>query len=122
MTRCRLLTDVFKEIYETGTQKQEAVFELKRKGRRYIFVETNSFLIYRNRKPYAVQGIGRDITERKRMEDELQVHQEKLEFMVQERTAELKEINKHLIQEIIERKQIENELRISENNLRARTK
>ena len=42
--------------------------------------------------------------------------------MVQERTAELKEINKKLIQEIIVRKQVENELRISENNLRTGTR
>jgi PAS domain S-box-containing protein len=115
-----LLSEVFKEIYETGTQKQQAVFELKTKDDRYIFVEIMGSLIYRDQKPYAVQGIGRDITERKRMEDELRFHQEKLELMVQERTAELKEINKKLIQEIIVRKQVENELRISENSIRSR--
>ncbi len=115
-----LLTDVFKEIYETGTQKQEAVFELKTIDGNYVFVEIMGSLIYHDQKPYAFQGIGRDITERKRLEDELKFHQEKLELKVQERTYELKQINKKLIQEIIVRKQVENELRISENNLRAR--
>ncbi|HOT46445.1 MAG TPA: PAS domain S-box protein [Spirochaetota bacterium] len=110
---------IFKELMETGAQKHPTEFILYKKDGGCIFVETKSFLIYRNRKPYAVQGIGREITERKRMEDELRRHQEKLEAMVQERTAELKEINKHLIREILERKQIESELRISENSLRA---
>lgn len=85
-----------------------------------MFVETKSFLMYRNRKPYAVQGIGREISDRKQMEEELRRHHEKLEMIVQERTAELKGINKQLIREIIERKQVENELRNSENSLRAR--
>jgi len=110
---------IFKELMETGAQKNPTEFILYKKDGECIFVETKSFLIYRNRKPYAVQGIGREITERKRMEDELRRHQEKLEAMVQDRTAELKEINKHLIREILERKQVENELRISENSLRA---
>jgi PAS domain S-box-containing protein len=115
-----LLAEVFKEIYETGTLKQQTVFAFKTKDDRYVFVELMGSLIYRDNKPVALQGIGRDITERKRMEDELRFHQEKLELMVQERTSELKEINKKLIQEIIVRKQVENELRISENSLRSR--
>jgi len=115
-----LLAEVFKEIYETGTLKQQAVFAMKTKDDRYVFVELMGSLIYRDTKPVALQGIGRDITERKRMEDELRFHQEKLELMVQERTAELKEINKKMIQEIIVRKQVENELRISEKGLRSR--
>jgi PAS domain S-box-containing protein len=115
-----LLAEVFKEIYETGTLKQQTVFALKTKDDNYVFVELMGSLIYRDNKPVALQGIGRDITERKRMEDELRFHQEKLELMVQERTSELKEINKKLIQEIIVRKQVENELRISENSLRSR--
>lgn len=110
---------IFKELKDTGAQKNPTEFILYKKDGECIFVETKSFLTYRNRKPYAVQGIGREITERKLMEDELRRHQEKLEAMVQERTAELKEINKHLIREILERKQVENELRISENSLRA---
>ncbi len=105
--------EILKELMETGAQKNPSEFILYKKDGECIFVETKSFLIYRNRKPYAVQGIGREITDRKRMEDELRKHQEKLEYIVQERTAELKEINKHLIREIMERKQIESELRVS---------
>lgn len=110
---------IFKELLETGSQKNPTEFILYKKDRECIFVETKSFLMLRNRKPYAVQGIGREISDRKRMEEELRRHREKLESIVQERTAELKEINKHLIREILERKQVENELRISENSLRA---
>lgn len=110
---------IFKELLETGAQKNPSEFILYKKDGECIFVETKSFIMYRNHKPYAVQGIGREITDRKKMEDELRRHQEKLEYIVQERTAELKEINKHLVREIIERRQVENELRISENSLRA---
>ncbi len=109
---------IFKELMETGAQKNPSEFILYTKERECVFVETKSFLMYRNHKPYAVQGIGREIGERRQMEEELRRHQEKLEYIVQERTAELKDINKQLIREIIERKQVENVLRISENSLR----
>lgn len=92
---------------------------MQTKDGRRIFLETQSFMIYKNRKPYAVQGVGREITERKKEIEEQRWNQEKLEMVVQQRTAELKEINKKMIQEIIVRKQVENELRISENNLRS---
>ena len=110
---------ILKELIETGAQKNPSEFILYKKNRECIFVETKSFIVYRNHRPFAVQGIGREITDRKRMEEELKRHQERLESMVQERTAELKEINKHLVREIMERRQVENDLRISENSLRA---
>lgn len=115
-----MVEGLVRELRETGAQKNPTEFILYTKEGGCIFVETKSFLMYRNRKPYAVQGIGREISDRKRMEEELRRHQEKLEMLVQERTAELKGINKQLIREIIERKQVENELRNSENSLRAR--
>lgn len=50
-----------------------------------------------------VLGIGRDITERKRAEDELKKYRDYLEKMVRQRTEELSETNVKLRQEISER-------------------
>lgn len=51
--------------------------------------------------------VGRDITERKRVEAELKRYQEQLEHLVDERTAELAMANSHLQIEIAERRHAE---------------
>ena len=63
--------------------------------------------------------IGTDITERKRMEEELRNHREHLERLVEERTVELAALNKQLQQDITERKRSEEALRESEERLRS---
>jgi PAS domain S-box-containing protein len=60
-----------------------------------------------------------DITERKQAERELADHREHLEELVRERTAELKNTNKQLRQEITVRKRAEQALRESEGKLRS---
>jgi PAS domain S-box-containing protein len=62
------------------------------------------------------QGTGQDITERKQMEEELRRYRERLEELVEERTAELSNTNKQLQWEIVERKQVEQTL-AEEHNL-----
>lgn len=57
--------------------------------------------------------VGRDITERKLAEAELQKYQESLEFLVKERTAELAQANASLQAEVIERKRAEEKVLVS---------
>jgi len=60
--------------------------------------------------PIAMIGIIRDMTERKRVEDELRGHRERLLDLVDERTIELTAANVRLKREIAEREKIEGEL------------
>jgi PAS domain S-box-containing protein len=59
-----------------------------------------------------------DITERKRMEEELRKSRDELEIRVQERTSDLAKANEELHAEIFERERAEASLRESENRLR----
>ena len=60
--------------------------------------------------PTHVIAAVRDITERKKMEEELVKHRHQLEELVKERTSELVEKNEQLQKEIAERKKVEEEL------------
>jgi len=66
----------------------------------------------RNAKGEIIAGIEavRNITERKQAEEELKKHRERLEDLVEERTAELKKANARLQQEVAERERMETEL------------
>jgi two-component system, NarL family, sensor histidine kinase UhpB len=61
-------------------------------------------------KPSLVQGVLYDVTERKRMEEDLREYREHLEELVQARTTELTKVNKRLLAEIERRKALEREL------------
>ncbi|MBI4684310.1 MAG: PAS domain S-box protein [Nitrospirae bacterium] len=58
-------------------------------------------------------GIIRDVTQRKKAEEELRAHREHLTERIEERTRELKVANENLLKEITERKQVEDALRIA---------
>ncbi len=64
-------------------------------------------------------GLSRDITDKKRFEEDLKQHRNHLKEMVQERTFELKKVNIKLEEEIEERKKIEKALRENEKKYRA---
>ena len=54
-----------KEIMRFGSQRQLTEYKLKNKNGNVVWIETDGGLIYREGKPYAIQGVARDITNRK---------------------------------------------------------
>ena len=68
----RLAFRTIEEIKAIGHQKLPTEFWVRGKDGRQVDVETRSSLIYQDGKPYAIQGIARDLTERKRAELALQ--------------------------------------------------
>jgi PAS domain S-box-containing protein len=66
------------EIIRTGRQKKPDEYKLRRKDGSTIWVETEGSLLYKDGKPYSVQGIARDITEKKMAEEALKESEEQL--------------------------------------------
>jgi PAS domain S-box-containing protein len=81
-----------------------------RDGSKRILLWNASPLFNATAQTVGIIAVGQDITDRKRMEDELERHRKELEQMVQERTANLEKANKQLRKEIDERKRAEQEL------------
>src|SRR6266568_6727127 len=92
---------------EAGTAWTTYEVEGITKDHRCVPLEVSSRLIYREGKPVGVQGIARDMTERKLAEEALKKANEELETRVAQRTAELQRINEQLHVEIAERQQAE---------------
>jgi two-component system cell cycle sensor histidine kinase/response regulator CckA len=82
------------EILQPGTPKRANEYKLRKKDGGYVWVETEASLIYRKGKPYAIQGIARDITKRKRVQESLQVQIDKFEGIITSLTDGLDIINR----------------------------
>ena len=65
------------EVMKYGRQLKPSEFRLRGRDGRQVYVETFSSLIYRDGKPYAIQGIARDLTARKRATEALRVSEKK---------------------------------------------
>ncbi len=59
------------EIINTGIQKEKIEFRLTIKGGGIRYIEALGSMIYRDGKPFAIQGIARDITDRRVYDDAL---------------------------------------------------
>jgi len=92
---------------EAGSAWATYEIELITKDHRRVPLEVSTQLIYRGGQAVGVQGIARDMTERKRAEEVLKKTNEELETRVARRTAELQRINEQLQLEIAERRQAE---------------
>jgi len=65
------------EIKKHGRQKEPTEYRLKAKNGTFVDIETTAEMVYRNGKPYVIQGIARDITERKKVEQSIKESEEK---------------------------------------------
>lgn len=102
-------TVIFPAIQKHGRWSGE-VTVLHKSGRSFPVWLSTSFVKNDAGEPISMVGIIRDITKRKKIEEELKKHQEQLEDLVEERTAELKSSNSRLQKEIAERERMEAEL------------
>jgi diguanylate cyclase (GGDEF)-like protein/PAS domain S-box-containing protein len=59
------------EIQENGSQKNSVECKFRKKTGEEVWVEVEASLLHREGKPYAIQGIARNITVRKKGEEEL---------------------------------------------------
>lgn len=93
------------------------------KNGHHVVLETSGIPIFDGRGKFCgYRGIDRDITERKRNEEELRKAHNEMEQKVEERTSELMETNEQLRREIQNRKRVEKRLRQSEKELIEQTK
>lgn len=102
------------EFYQVLLEEGQAGIEARgvtKDGRRIPYYLFSTLLRDGEGNPVAVCGVGRDISERKRADEELQRYRVHLEELVEERTLEIMRTNERLQEEITERGRVEEQLR-----------
>lgn len=83
------------EILRTGTQSKLRTLYLRRKDRNKVTVETKASLILKDGKPYGILGIGRDVTEKKRVEKELKKSEKKFRSVINQANEGIVMVNQN---------------------------
>ena len=107
------VTAAMEQVARTGRASVEVMLTTK-DGRRIPYEYTAALLRDSAGEPIGIAGTGRDISERKRYEEELAAYRQTLEKMVRAKTEELEKANELLVQEVAERERAEAALRKSE--------
>ncbi|MGC1120245.1 MAG: PAS domain S-box protein [Candidatus Methanofastidiosia archaeon] len=68
---------VTRDLLESGFQEAPMEYRLRKKDGSYVWVEAEASLLFREGKPYAVQGIAKDITKQKMTLEALRESEEK---------------------------------------------
>lgn len=97
------------------TQNFKSELRFLRKDGISIWLEVNATVFQHDKEEEALIFVFRDVSEHKRVEDQLRKTQEELETLVWKRTEQLLKVNKELENKISEMKEIEKALRNSEN-------
>jgi len=84
------------ELKDTGIQKQVNEFRVRCKDGSFVDMEVISAVIYRDGKPYAIQGVGRDVTERKGIEETLRESEERYRELANSITDVFFAMDEHL--------------------------
>lgn len=108
------------DFYQTLLEKEQAGIEARavtRDGRRIPYYFHSTLLRDTVGKPRFVCGVGREISEQKKAEDELMQYRERLEELVEDRTLQVMMTNERLQNEVVERALIEEELRARNDEL-----
>ena len=112
--------EMFIQFQKTMTEGSEFIsqFRIKNKKGRVYWIEEHG-KIHRDKsgRILGINGVLRDITERKRVDEKLRRAHKELEIKVKERTAELMKANEALLVEITERKHAERALKESYQKL-----
>jgi len=99
-------------------QRFDVRYRLLKKDGSWMWVHDRAVAVTDRHGIQYTDGVFADITELKRVEEELEQHRFRLEELVEARTGELQRSNELLRQEITERRQIEEELQLLTQSLR----
>jgi len=107
------------DVMDKGYMESPAELRVIGASGEVVWVEVFGVPLHRSAEHYVGLGIALDITERKLAEEELAKYRHHLEELVEERTTELRVVNKQLQEEIRERKRVEEAVRAKEEYFRA---